>query len=50
MRLNKVEKLSWLSVVPEAQGGPHDGQINEEGKDTVDSMESDRVIGKQKIN
>ena len=29
-----------------AQGGPQDDQMNEEGKDTVDYMESDRVIGK----
>ena len=29
-----------------AKGGPQDGQMNEEGKDTVDYMESDRVIGK----
>ena len=33
-------------MMMKAQGGPQDGQMNEEGKETVDYMKSDRVIGK----
>ena len=29
------------------EGGAQDGQMNEEGKETIDYMESDRVIGKE---
>ena len=35
-----------MLIMIKAQGGPQDGQMNAEGKDTVDYMESDRVIGK----
>eukprot|EP00091_Calanus_sinicus_P000498 TRINITY_DN1041_c0_g1_i2.p1 TRINITY_DN1041_c0_g1~~TRINITY_DN1041_c0_g1_i2.p1 ORF type:complete len:105 (-),score=22.52 TRINITY_DN1041_c0_g1_i2:11-325(-) len=45
--------LSIILMVMKAEGRAQEGQMNEEGKDTVDYMESDRVIadeGKDAFN
>ena len=44
--MNKLLILSMMMMI-KAEGGAQDGQMNEEGKETIDYMESDRVIGKE---